>query len=119
MLTSPQHTSAPTQRNTSPKETATSQFIITANNGVLDQGLDSNLNIWYNYTVYASVKHLTQGSAENTITLECTLTRSDLTNCTRDATISDLPVGSEQIISFFFSNSDLEGQLPLQYVISG
>lgn len=71
--------------------------------------------IKYNYTVYVTIKNVSVVTED--ITVKCDITRPDLTICTKEFTISNLPAGEERTISFFFSNNDLQSQIPIQYKI--
>jgi hypothetical protein len=90
------------------------QFKIVSDNGVL--GVESVYPVLkYNYTVYAEIKHV--AGSVNTVTVQCELTREDLTTITRQQTIT-LLVGESKVTRFFFSNDDLKGKIPAQYKIS-
>lgn len=91
------------------------QFKIVSHNGEIR--VESVYpEIRYNYTVYAKIRHNTGSQDSITITVE--LTRKDLSTITKEQTVT-IPVGQEKILTFFFSNDDLKGEIPIQYKIYG
>ena len=94
--------------------TSSPQFEIISHNGVL--GYESFYpETRYNYTVYVNVKH---NSGTNTLTLYCELTREDLTTVTKQQIVT-LNIGEQEVVTFFFTNEDLKGKIPIQYRIYG
>lgn len=89
-----------------------SQFEIVSHNADLGIEFPSG----YNYTILAKIKH--NSGTTDSIIIYCELTREDLTTITKSETVT-LTIGQEKIVSFFFSNEDLKGQIPHQYRIYG
>ena len=94
---------------------STPDYSIISSNSVLVSWMDNNFNTYYNFTVYAVVAHSGYGADE--LPFISSVTRPDLSVCTKEC-IVDIPSGSQTKISFFFSNSDLDNQIPIQYTIN-
>lgn len=93
------------------------EFEIVSHNGVLRyEIIDPETEIRYNYTIYVKVRNVS--SDTNGMTLHCALTREDFFVITKSQTVY-IEKGNEDIVTFFFSNAELEGIPPVHYEVVG
>ena len=91
-------------------------FEIVSHNGVLrHQVIDPEIAILYNYTITVKVRNVS--SDTNGINLHCALTRYDYL-VIRKNQIVYINKGSEEIVTFFFSNAELENMPPIHYEVA-
>jgi len=88
-------------------------FSIVSHNDDIDVDYDENFKPIYRMTVYVKIENL---NVDGSKTVFCEVSREDLTTCTKSKSVF-IEGGTDKIISFLFTNTDLKGACPAQYKV--
>ena len=88
-------------------------FSIVSHNDDIDVDYDEDFNPIYTMTVYVKIENL---GIDGSKIVRCEVSREDLTTCTKSKSVF-VEGGAEKIVSFLFTNTDLNGAYPAQYKV--